>query len=327
MKLLFTLLLSLVAAYTISCALTIFVNPEVTFWNEAVSRRLDDIASIREKHPGEPILIFTGGSSCAFSIDPEIMENITRYPAVNLGLPVAAGARYHIHQALRQAKSGDIIVYSTAADVLVYPGDEFGPSKISFALESRRGLPTESAGGSTFGRSPTLSEYLTHTRPGTDYLIILAGRMASGQGYRYKLPDIRYRGLIQTPVRDESMVPDSPRTDVTIPPEGRELLETFVAAAKQKGVRVVYSIPLTYTLADQLESSRAKNREFLAEVAKIMPVIEDGYSGAIDNIENFADGKRHLSEKGSKIRSEALAEALRHYFMDNDTHHHSDSPR
>ncbi len=314
MKFLLTLLLSLIAAYVISCVLTIFINPEVTFWNEAISRRMDDIASIRKNQPGQPLMIFTGGSSCAFSIDPAIMEKTTGLPTVNLGLPVAAGPRYHLHQALRQAKSGDIIIYSTAADILTYPSEESSPSKIGFALETRRGLPTESAGGSTFGKSLTLPQYLTLSRPGTDYLIVLAGRMASGKGYRYKLPDIRYRGLIQTPCRDKSMKPDGPRTVTTLHPDGRKLLETFVAAAKLKGVRVAYSIPLTYS--EQLAPSRAKNKQFLAEVGKIIPVIEDGYSGAIDNIENFADGKRHLSEQGSKIRSEALAEALRHHFTE-----------
>ena len=303
----------MIVAYASSCILTIFVNPEVTFWNEAVSRRLDAIASIREKEPGEPIIFFTGGSSCAFSIDPEIIEKITGRPAINMGLPVAAGAHYIIHQALRQARPGDTIVYTTAADILTFPDQEFSPAKISFALESRRGLPTEYAGGSTFGNSLTIPQSLTLSRPGVDYLIVLAGRMANGKGYRYKLPDIRYRGLIQTPVRDPSLKPAGPRTAVNLDPEGRQLLETFVAAAKQKGVQVVYSMPLTYTATADLAASRNKNREFLTEIEKIMPVIDDGYSGAIDNIENFADGGRHLSESGSGIRSRALARALQLY--------------
>jgi hypothetical protein len=316
LKLLITLLFSLIAAYAISCALTIFVNPEVTFWNEAVSQRLDAIASIREKEPGEPILFFTGGSGCAFSIDPEIIEKITGRPAINMGLPVAAGAHYIIHQALRQARPGDTIVYTTAADILTFPDQEFSPAKISFALETRRGIPTEYAGGSTFKNSLTIPQSLTLSRPGVDYLIILASRMASGKGYRYKLPDIRYRGLIQTPVRDLSLKPAGPRTAVTLSPGGRQLLATLVAAAKKKGVHVVYSIPLTYTATADLAASRIKNREFLAEIEKLMPVIEDGYSGAIDQIENFADSHRHLSDKGSGIRSEALAKALQRYLAE-----------
>ncbi len=310
MKLFLTLLISLIAAYAISCVFTIFINPEVTFWNHVISRRLDDIASIRDKEPGKPIIFFTGSSSCASSIDPQIVEKIIGRPVMNMGLPGAAGAHFTIHQALRQARSGDTIVYTTPADLLTSPGEKYSPMKISFALEARRGLPTESAGGFTFGKFLTIPQYFTLARPGTDYLIVLAGRMATGKGYRYKLPDIRYHGLIQTPVLNKSLKPQGPRTVTTLTPEGRKLLETFAAAAKQKGVHVVYSIPLSYTATEQLGPSRAKNREFLAEVAKIIPVIDDGYSGAIDNIDNFSDTERHLSGQGSKIRSEAISKAL-----------------
>jgi len=313
LKLLLILLLSLIAAYAISCVLTIFVNPEVTFWNEAVSRRLDDIAHIRETHPGQPMTIFAGGSATAFSIDPEIVEKTTGRPTMNLGLPVAAGARYILHQAFRQARPGDLIIIGTAADLLTFPEQESSPSKISFGLEARRGLPTESAGGSTFGKSVTIPQYFTLSRPGPDYLITLVGRQASGKGYRYKLADIRYHGLIQTPVRDPSLKPTPPRTQPALDPEGRQLLESFAAAAKQKGVHLAYAMAWTFTAREELEQSRAKNREFLAEVAKIIPIIEDGYSGAMDNIENFSDSNRHLSGKGSKARSHALAQVLQGY--------------
>ena len=41
-----------------------------------------------------------------------------------------------------------------------------------------------------------------------------------------------------------------------------------------------------------------------------MPVIQKGYSGAMDGIENFADSGLHLSDKGTAARSQALAQAL-----------------
>jgi hypothetical protein len=314
LKLLTPLLLALAAAYAIACALTIYVNPEVSFWHEAVTRREKDITSIRNQHPGEPIIIFTGGSSCAFSIDPTIIEKTTGRPTMNLGLPVAAGARYIIHQALRQARPGDLVIYTTAADILTYTDQEPQISKIAFALEAKRGLPTEAAGGSTFGKSLSVPDYFTLPRPGADYLIVIAGRLFNGKGYRYKFSDIRYHGLIQTPVRDMTLQPSEPRSVTRLHPEGREILARFTAAAKTKGVQFAYSLPLTYTATAQLKQTRAKNAEFLAEVAKIMPVIDDGYTGAIDNLENFSDGIRHLSEKGSKVRSEAIAKSLEHDF-------------
>jgi len=317
LKLLIILLLSLIAAFAISCVLTISVNPEVTFWNEAISRRLDDITQIRENHPEQPLIIFTGGSSCAFSIDPAIVEEAIDQPAINLGLPVACGARYILHQALRHAKDGDLIIIGTEPDLLTFPDQETSPSKISFALEARRGNFTDAAGGSTFGESLTLPQYLTLSRPGSNYLITLAGRLCMQKGYRYKSPDIRYRGLIQTPIRNKSMNPVGARAVVTLHPQGLQLLKTFTAAADQKGVRVAYSMPWSYTASSSLSLSRANNRKLLSEISKIMPIIDDGYSGAMDNIENYADGSRHLSEKGSKLRSEALAQSLKQYLNKN----------
>jgi hypothetical protein len=317
LKLFASLLLSLFVAYAASCFLTIHLNPEVRFWNEAVTRRLDDIASIRANQPGQPVILFTGGSSTAFSIDPQIIEDVTAHPAVNLGLPVASGSRYILHQALREARSGDLIVIGTEPDLLTYPDQESSPSKLGFALEATRGNPAESAGGATFGNSLTIPQYLTLSRPGVDYLVTLVGRTLSGKGYRYKKSEIRYRGLIQTPVHNESMRPIGPREKTTLHTEGRKLLEMFAAAAAANGIRLAYSIPLTYTATEDLPRSREQNRKLLAEINSIIPVVDDGYSGAIDDIGNFADGARHLSAKGQIIRSQALAQALlRHLQVD-----------
>ncbi|MBC7979672.1 MAG: hypothetical protein H7Y36_03810 [Armatimonadetes bacterium] len=311
MKLFLSLFLALIAAYALSCFLTIAVNPEVAFWNEANSRRQTEIAQIRKNQSTKPVIFFTGGSSTAFSIDPKIIEDATGHPTINLGLPVSCGARYLLHQALREAQSGDIIIVGTEPDLLTFPDQVAGPSKLAFALEACRGNFTESAGGTTFGESVTIPQYLTLTRPGPDYLITLAGRYLTGKGYRYKEADIKYRGLIQTPVRNKSIMPGGSHEVTALHPEGRELLETFAAAAKQKGVRLAYSMPWSYTATEHLTHNRANRRKILAEIHTIIPVLEDGYSGAMDNIDNFADGARHLSDKGSATRSKALVAALK----------------
>ncbi|MDP4625475.1 MAG: hypothetical protein NWT08_10105 [Akkermansiaceae bacterium] len=46
-----------------------------------------------------------------------------------------------------------------------------------------------------------------------------------------------------------------------------------------------------------------------------MPVLEDGYSGVMSGIENFADSQLHLSDQGTATRSEALAIALKAHLM------------
>lgn len=310
MKLPAILILSLLAAYALSAALTITVNPETAFWAEAVARREAAIAAIRRESPGEPIIFFAGGSSCAFSIAPKIIEETTGRPAVNLGLPASAGARYILHQALRLASPGDLIVVCTEPDILTFPAQESSPSKTGFALEARQGNLTASAGGTTFGKIPAISDYLTLPRPGAKYLITLAARGLTGKGYRYKTNDIGYRGILRTDTRDPDLRGAGNSDVTTLHPEGRLLLKTFAAAAKQKGVRLAYSMPWYFTDTASLAHNRANKQKVLADIATIMPVIEDGFSGAMDGIENFADSGLHLSDKGTAARSQALAAAL-----------------
>ena len=310
MKLPAILIFSLLAAYALSAALTITVNPETVFWAEAVARREAAAAAIRKASPGQPIIFFAGGSSCAFSIAPKIIEETTGQPAINLGLPAAAGVRYILHQALRQAEPGDLIVVCTEPDFLTFPDQESSPSKTGFALEAKRGNLTESAGGSTFGEIPSISDYLTLPRPGAGYLITLAGRSISGKGYRYKTNDIGYRGIIRTDVRDPDLRGMGDFDVTSLHPEGRLLLEAFAAAAKRKGVRLAYSMPWYFTDTASLAHNRAKKQKVLADIATIMPVIEDGFSGAMDGIENFADSGLHLSDKGTAARSRAVGKAM-----------------
>lgn len=311
MKFPLLLLLSLLAAYALSCILTIAVNPEVAFWNEAIEQRHAAITEIRKEQPEQPIIFFTGGSSCAFSIDPKIIEEECGLPAINLGLPVACGARYILHQALREARPGDLIVVCLEPDLLTYPGQESSPSKTGFTLEARRGNLTDAAGGSTFGENMEIPDFLTLSRPGANYLITLVGRTLTGKGYRYKTSDIKYHGLIQTPVREPGLTPRGDTMANSLHQEGRILLESFTAAAKEKDVSLAYSMPWHYTATASIDPNRALNREILKDIESIMPVIEDGYSGSMPGRENFSDSPLHLSGDGTHIRSRALAKALK----------------
>lgn len=305
------LLAALLAAYALSAVLTITVNPEVVFWNDAIEQRQNAIVKIRAEQPDTPIIFFTGGSSCAFSIAPEIIEETTGLPAINMGLPVASGAKYILHQALREARPGDLVIVCLEPDLLTQPDQEASPSKIGFALEARRGNLTAAAGGSTFGENMEIADYLTLTRPGTSYLITLAGRSLTGKGYRYKPSDIHHHGLIQTDVRDPALQPRGNITAESLHPQGRRLLQSLASAAKNKSVRLAYSMPWHYTAHDSIDNNRACNREILDDIARIMPILEDSYSGAMPDSDNFADSPLHLSGLGTTTRSKALAIALR----------------
>lgn len=311
MRILLAILAAVVCAFVVSLLLTISWNPEVSFWHEVVNRRQTALEQIRAESPSQSVIFFAGGSSCAFSISPKIVEEIIGRPVINLGLPISSGPKYILHQALRQAEAGDLIVVCLEPDILTFPDQETSPTKTGFAIEARSGNFTDSAGGSTFDEIPGISDYLSLPRPGAKYLITLVGRSITGKGYRYKENDIGYRGVIRTDERDLELVGAGASDIKALHPEGRILLENFAAAAKAKGVRLAYSMPWYFTDTTALDHNRSNKRQVLAEIATIMPVIEDGFSGAMDGIENFADSALHLSDQGVVIRSEALANALK----------------
>jgi len=306
-----TIAAAVACAYALAFALTVPLNPEVQFWTEVVERRDREIAQVRADRPDTPIIFFTGGSSTAFSIDPSIIEEATDLPAFNLGLPVSSGAKYILHQALRQAQPGDRIVVCLEPALLTYADQESSPAKIGFAVEAMRGNLTDAAGGDTFASSPTIPDYLTLPRPGAKYLLILSGRILTGYGYRYKSHDIGYRGIIRTDVHDPHMQPASHSHSTSLHPDGRQLLETFATAAQRKGVRLAYSMPWRLTETHALDHNRQNNGKILTDISAIIPVIDDGFTGAIDGLENFSDTSMHLSDRGTAARTTALAKALK----------------
>jgi hypothetical protein len=59
-----------------------------------------------------------------------------------------------------------------------------------------------------------------------------------------------------------------------------------------------------------VEANRKLNRTLLDEIAAIVPVLEDPMLGAIDDRSLFSDTEYHLSDAGSRRRSEAVVKAL-----------------
>jgi hypothetical protein len=311
MRFALSLLLSLIAAYALGFYLAVPANPEVQFWREVVERRDREIAGIRKSQPGTPIIFFTGGSSCAFSIDPKIIEETCGLPAFNLGLPVAAGGKYLLHQALAQTKPGDILVVCLEPDVLAHYRDNNSPSKFSFALAAAAGRPSESSGGATFKQTPSLRDYLNFTRPGAGHLTTLAAKSVSGRNYRYTTSDIRYRGRVETPIKSTDLTASGVNPATHLSPGGRDLLRTFVKAASERNVQVLYSMPWVLTHEDDLAENRSNKAALAEDIQSLIPTLQDGFNGAASDAAYFSDSALHLTAEGSALRSQAVANALK----------------
>ena len=308
MRLFLKLLLCVILAYALAAYMAIPANPENKFWRRVNLKRDQEITAVRKSD--HPIVFFTGGSSCAFSIDPKVIEETCGMPAFNLGLPFAAGPKYLLHQALAKTHRGDILVVCLEPDALTYPSD-FKPSTFSFGLAALEGNPSVAVGGSSFGETLSLREYLNYSRPGPGYVATWIGKALTGRGYRYTQNDIRYHGRIETPISDPSLVPAGMKSVTQICPSGRDLLLTFQKAATRKGVRLLYSMPWLLTSESAAVENRAVNIDILDSIRPLMPVLDDGYQGVATDPGYFADTGLHLSAPGSHLRSKALADALR----------------
>ncbi len=311
MRFLLTIVAIVVVAYGIGFYLTVPANPEVRFWREVVERRETELTQVRKQQPDAPVLIFTGGSSCAFSIDPAIIERTCGLPAFNLGLPVSAGRQYLVHQALAQTRKGDILVVCLEPDALTFANHDSSSSKLSFALSATAGHPSEAAGGETYGEKPAVRDYLNLSRPGPGYLATFAAKAIAGKGYRYTAEDLRYHGRVETPVTNDDMPAAGDNTATGLAPDGSEFLKTLVHASARRGVRVVYAMPWHYTASSSIAHNRQNNLKILADIRSILPVIDDGFAGAADNRGWFSDSPQHLTAAGSSVRSTAVADALK----------------
>lgn len=315
MRFLFVILACTLAAFALAFYLVVPANPEVKFWHAVEQRRDQEIAAVRQAQPEQPILFFTGGSSCAFSIDPKIIEESCGMPAFNLGLPVAAEGKYIVHQALERTRAGDILVLCLEPDILAAYQETGKPSRFSLILSVAAGNPSEASGGGTFGMSPAISDYLNFSRPGARFLSTLLAKAAVGRGYRYTIDDIRYRGRLETPVRDPAMQPRGVVEQSRLSADGRTFLQSVVNAARQRRVRLAYAMPWHYTSESSLIACRANRLVLTNDIGTLMPTIEDDYAGAASDPEYFSDSAQHLSEKGAALRSQALAAKLKDWLV------------
>jgi hypothetical protein len=304
-----SILACLIAAYALGFYLAVPANPEVKFWNEVVELRDKEIKEVRKAQPDTPILFFTGGSSCAFSIDPAIIEETCGMPAFNLGLPVAAGPKYLFHQALEKANRGDFIVICLEPDLLTFPED-FKASQFSFAMASSKLNPASAGGGSSFGSILGPREYLNLSRPGPGYVATWLGKAATGKGYRYTPEDIKYHGRVETAVTNPMLPLSGPKSVTQICSTGQNVLVQLKSATAQKGVHIVYSMPWILSEKNAASTSRTANLRILESINAILPAIDDGHQGISTDHSHFSDSSLHLSARGSALRSKALGDAL-----------------
>jgi hypothetical protein len=310
MKLLIRLLLIACLAFVAGALLGVTWNPEADFWIERRKQEYHGVAALRESFPEAPLVLFCGGSSCAFSVDPAIVTAASGRPAYNLGTSARAGPKYYVDRAFRLAREGDIVVLGIEPNFLTEP-ELLKPSSLGLALAWRGLDPAAAVGGRSFGGSLSLREHIALLRPGARYLVTWLGkRLSGGPRYHYGPADQREGGRLETALGHPTGRGDMAVHPSRLTPEARQMLERIAALAKERQVRVVYALPWYFTAEESAAANRESRARLLEEIAGILPVLDDPALGIQTDPALFSDTNYHLTAAGSEARSRILARGL-----------------
>ncbi|MDB2430326.1 hypothetical protein N9W62_09115 [Akkermansiaceae bacterium] len=295
MRYLTVVMISTLVGFFFSTQLVTNWNPEFKFWRNCVERK-------RSKH--ERVVIFAGGSSCAFSITPDVLKEEVSIPSYNMGGAIPMGADYLLSMSMGAARPGDTVVLAIGTSFLTT--DEAARSKALGVA-----LAAHDFENGTLDVGVNWADLLLKRRPGARFVTTFFGKKVMGiAGYRYSMEDFRRGGLLTTSYRDGSKSPNGALASLKLSVEGVAFLKAFIEHAKKKNVRLLYSMPWTFTEPKVAQNNRNINREFLREIEKFLPVIEDSFYGVHTDPAYFGDTLVHLTKEGAAARTRAIATSL-----------------
>jgi hypothetical protein len=260
-----------------------------------------------------PKIMFVGGSSYAYGIDSEFMENNTSVPVVNLGLHGGFGVPYILEEAKSLMRKGDVIFLC----IEYFMGD----GDYRLLQETFKYFP-EVADFQQFPLKRDVISHINETRKGlhnwannrekdkySDDDISIAKAASHGQkveGVHFnKYGDINFNYKES----EYSMSPEQTKYSFRYWGVEIELMNEFMAEAKAKGVDVYFSYP------PHAKSSFDKNVENFAETDK--EIRRDLKIEILNTPEQLAfedsffyDTEYHLTAKGRDLRSKIMLETI-----------------
>lgn len=283
-------------------------DPEAAFWRDVIRDREERVKLARAEADGEPVIFVGGGSSCSFSIHPDVLVEETGFYAVNLGGSAGMGYRYLIDLATAHAKRGDIVILHLEPAIFRGAERQVPPLAIKMGLVGNgRG-----AFAGKLYEDPVL-EKLKALKPGAKFLGVLTAKVAKrGPMYRYQMEEMRENGTLSIQV-------EAPNTDVekfrrmkhwVDDEKVQEDLEWLAQYAAKQGVKIYFTLPWEAFEEDVLTHQRAEHSSYLNRIAEKLPVLRDKMKGAVEDNSLYLDTGFHLTEEGGRRRSRALARSL-----------------
>lgn len=306
-----SLLLVVVAllAAVVGTIYAIHFDPELGFWKEAAKRKLSWVDEMRAKH-GHVIGVI-GGSTTAFAIDAQMLEEEHGLPVANLGLHAGMGPEVCTGFGFAALQSGDTLIVSLEQSMLTEERSE--PTSLGVRMAWALGQPEILDWGNTSARWQHLANP-AKLQPGGYHVMTMLGKLALSQPlYRYSIRDCRPGGLQTTSERRPSALSQagSDGDIVEVSQSGHTLLARIRKEATARGIRVAYLLPWAYANNAEASEVRQQNKQLLQEVGRYLPVLEEPELGVRTEPDEFADSRQHLTEQAARQRSEQLVPLLK----------------
>lgn len=287
----------------VSVRISIFDNPEVIFWAQFFEEKNEEMAAMDSSK-----IVFVGGSSCTFSVDPIIIEAKTGMPAYNYGGIAFMGPRYMFTQVKEHLKAGDVLVVGYEPEILKgIDGQKSYPlgRKIPLFTGEYSYVPEVTTSKKNFQR------WMEAVRPGLRLSMVSFVRaLKGGRPYAYTSDDKKGSGRLELGQIDYQLPARKKLEILPLEKPALDFMREVVAFCRKKGVTCVYTIPWQATSSDYVAINRKVRQEFLAELGVIIPFLHDPEAGVIEGLEGFSDSEYHLGAKMSRKRSNFLGESL-----------------
>ena len=295
------------AALGLSAFYTLRLNAELNYFL-AADRLQSAWAEKMTRDAGAKLVIY-GGSSCLFGIDAERLLHTHQMPAVNLGRGAGMGASVLTLAALQHTRPGDTLVAALE------------PSLLNGSLEPPSlGVQFSVVAGHT--------EWVRHPAVGTN-VVVVALSLAEPPSWRLScidrvgqagrrqagFPLLRQRHAPRRFRPDSGAAADqgpSPHSGV-VSEDARSFLAALRDWSREHHVRVAYTLPWSFSPPDRAKAYQRLNAGLLFSIAEFLPVLRDPRLGAYTVREHFADTELHLTAEGADLRTDELAELIKHW--------------
>ena len=295
----------------VAARISTFDNPEIVFWVKFFEQKDREIAAIET-----PKIVFVGGSSCTFSVDPEIVGKGTGMPAYNYGGIAYMGPRYMFARVKKHLKRGDVLVVGYEPGIL--KGID---GQIAYSLGRRMTLynseydllPEVSTPEKNFQR------WMEVVRPGLKVAMVSLGRsIQDGRPYAYTNDDQKGGGRLELGQIEYQRAARQELDILPLEEPAVDFLHEVASFCQAQEILCVYTIPWQATDPAYVDENRNVKAKFLAEVGAVIPCLDDERVGVIAGMEGFLDTDYHLGAEMSRKRSEFLAAKLERFFEENE---------